>query len=127
MRGRQSESGDCSSWRFKSRVFAYVSHQGWPRLIFETLPLQPNFFLQICIFFSHVPFPISCKLHTNNCTFPHSQLQFQCPNKATVSLNTDSITATTPSEATMGSFKKEASRRVRDGTDKGGVNFKIKG
>lgn len=27
----------------------------------------------------------------------------------------------------MGSFKKEASRRVRDGTDKGGGNFKIKG
>ncbi|CAN8101429.1 unnamed protein product [Discula destructiva] len=27
----------------------------------------------------------------------------------------------------MGGFKKEASRRVRDGTDKGGVNFKIKG
>lgn len=27
----------------------------------------------------------------------------------------------------MGGFKKEASRRVRDGTEKGGVNFKIKG
>lgn len=27
----------------------------------------------------------------------------------------------------MGSFKKEANRRVRDGTNKGGDNFKVKG
>lgn len=30
-------------------------------------------------------------------------------------------------EPTMGSFKKEANRRTRDGTDKGGGNLKVKG